>query len=336
MVYSEVFSVTLRVFITVLNGFGVLACLWFAFFYIMPALNKNLRVSLTPALLYFFRFLENRSVLYMLAAGFVCLVLNVLIVFKPDLLSLTSVLLIAVFFGFTVVFVIAPKGLLVPLGSGLSVSFDKSPKVGVGMSKYVLSFHVGKFGIKKARNTIELLIRAVNSAKVAGCEYDLVLKSWVFAKRDNKKSNKKLKQVGEVKFVMYMSCGVFWTYILCLFLFFVFCSLVSVDESNDELLMIGFWVLCAGAGVVLLTLIFMWYRARGLMQVICADPSRCSRTHSTWKLEQKILANTHGYHGAFIAHQPLSPVHFFAMCLLKPLIIKTFGGAEAGIVLIRS
>lgn len=315
----------------VLNGFGVLAWLWAAFSVWGPKFTNSFRVTPNAVSLVFLQFFSYRSVICLLLIGAAHLPLSVLRLWNAYEYTPLGILLGAILLGLLILFAIGPKGFELPLGHGLSMTLDRAPRVGVALSKYVLSFHVKKNIVEEHRQIIDLIADAVCRVKTAGGEYDLVLKSWLFAR-----SGRRDEQVKQVRRRMRTISRTVRVYLPIYLIVCVFLGFVASKEGSSQWLEVWVWAFLGGLGLAVLTIGLVLYSARKLMQAICINSNRSSPTLVARELARELSGKTPGYRQHFIAQRPISLVNLFSFSVSHRKVIKKCGGAEAGIVLVRN
>jgi hypothetical protein len=313
-----------------LNGFGVLAWLWAALSVLGPKFTSNFRVTPNAMSLGALKLLSHRSVICLLLIGAAHLPLSVLRLLNPYDYTPVGILLAAILLGLMILLAIGPKGFEMPLGHGLSMTLNRAPRMGVALSKYVLSFHVKKNFVEEHRQIIDLIADSVCRVKAAGGEYDLVLKSWVFAR-----SGRGTEGVKQVRRRMRTIRRTVRVYLPILLIVCFFWGFAASKGGSSKWLEVGFWVFNGGLGLAVLMIVLVLFSARKLMQAICIEPSRSSPTLLARELAQELDGKTPGYRQLFIAQRPIPMVNLFSFSLLHRKVIKKFGGAEAGIVLVR-
>lgn len=313
-----------------LNGFGVLAWLWATLSVLGPKFTSNFRVTPNAISLGLLKLLSLRSVMCLLLIGAVHLLLSVLRLWSPNDVTPVFVLLAAVLVGLMFLLAIGPKGFDMPLGHGLSVTIGKAPRVGVTLSKYVLSFHVKKNFVKENRQIIDLIADAVYRVKAAGGEYDFVLKSWVFAR-----TGRATKGVKQVRRRMRTINRTIWAYLPIFLTVCAFWGFGAFKGDSSQWFEVAIWAALGGGALAVLMIVLVLYSARKLMQAICINSSRSSPTLVARELAQELDGKTPGYRQQFIAQTPIPIVHLFSFSVSHRKVIKKCGGAEAGIVLVR-
>ena len=329
-VENEFLVQMLPTFSYVLIGFGGLAWLWAAFSVLGPVFTNSFRVTPNAVSLWILQRLSYRSVVCLLLIGAAYLPLSVIQHWNPNEYTPADTLLAAILMALMFLLAIGPKGFEMPLGHGLSVTIDRAPRVGVELSKYVLSFHVKKNILKEHQQIIDLIEDTVCRVKAAGGKYDLVLKSWLFARSGRR--NERVKQVRRRMRTIYRTVRVYFPIFLTICVLWCFGALRG---ESKQWLDVGRWVLIGGIGLAVSTIILVLYSARKLMQAICIAQTRISPTLVTRVLARELSAKTPAYRQQFIAQTPISMMGLFSFSVLHRKVIKKCGGAEAGIVLVR-
>lgn len=242
MVSSDVVMSGWYMFSVVLKGVGVLAWLGAVFFVLVPKLDSGFRISPAALSLRLFRLSAHRGVVCLFLGGAAYLPLSVLMEGERDGLSALFIFLTAMFIGTVLHLLLGPKGFGMPLGSGLIMTIDRAPHLGFLLSTPVLSFHVDKQFINARHKVAGLIAQAINSATLAGGEYDVVLKSWIFADRDD--SNERVKQVKACMRSIHRTVMAFFSIVLVALVLLLAVYL----GASTQLLTVAFWLFIAEIG----------------------------------------------------------------------------------------
>lgn len=250
--------------------------------------------------------------------------------FSLLLLNPLAIVLNSILLGMGLHLLIGPKGWGIPMGSGLTMTINKAPHLNFPLSKYVMSFHVDKKFIKKRHEIIDRIAEAMNSTKAEGNEYDIVLKSWIFANR-NETCNGQIKQIRKCMRSIHRA----FIGIVSIALLLTALQIAQYFWGSTPLFIDGLRLIIGGLGLVIFFLVFKLCNAKKIMQGSYTDPSKNSHTDSTNSVAEKLVRKTSGYHPKFIDHRPISILQLLSLCVFTPTAVKTFAGAEAGIVLLH-
>lgn len=330
MVDNEILMFVWNMISYVLKGVGGLAWSLGVFSVLLPKLNSSFGILPSPISLRVLWLLAHRGVACSLLIGAWYLPLSFLLILGPFYFSQLEIMLIAIACGAGLYLLQGQKGLGMPLGSGLTMTIEKAPNLGFLLSKYVMSFHVDKKFIKKRRQITDLIVDTINAVKVTGDEYDFVLKSWIFANRDDADE----KQVMRVRTCMRRAqriCIAFGTTCLIVALLWIY----DFIWNNIQFLNLGYRLFIGGLALAIFMLTLMLYCAKKPIRVICSSSKRSLPTDTTRRLAEELERKTCHYRHEFIAHRPIPMLHLASLSVMTQDVIETCVGAEAGFALLR-
>ncbi|MFV3291121.1 hypothetical protein ACNFBR_20520 [Pseudomonas sp. NY11955] len=249
----------------------------------------------------------------------------------------------ALFVGGALQFLIQGKGFGVPLGLGLKMTVDRAPKLNVSLSKYTMSFHVDKHFREHRAEITSLMIEAINSLNVAGCEYDYVLKSWIFA--DRKGCDTKLVQQVE-SCLRYIRLGIL-SFIPAAVLAALICVVSSVYGLSTNVVGAAFILFVLGLLLAIGMPLMMGLRIRNLTKDLWSGQCAKNQAAAAMRLSKKMIKRTTGLECSFISYRPCPVFNLIAASFRKrPPVnparlqeqgqLETFIGIEAGFVLVHS
>ncbi|MCU1720442.1 hypothetical protein [Pseudomonas sp. 5P_5.1_Bac1] len=325
--------------LVLLNCAGIFTWCWIVVCLLIPGRRKDFRVPLRHNLLRLYRLLMNRigfsllllggvslpvSVLYHVASGLLLPAFNLAPVIFPALNLIVFAIAVAV----PMQLMLGAKGWSLPLGRGLMLSIERAPTLpGIRLSRYVLCFHVKRDFFEHRRAVTDSMVNALRQLRQVSDQYDIVLKSWMFSERDEKKE----RRVGKLRILMGRIRTLF-----IMGLFQVPLLVFALWDSESSLALACF----KGAAVIVLPLAWLTTRylrsASRLMRRISVNSGGSidsAPSVAIGLLQREIARRAKGYRHSFIAPQPISKVHLVGLSLTSSRVMKTCGGTEAGLVL---
>ncbi|WP_095153460.1 hypothetical protein [Pseudomonas sp. Irchel 3E13] len=325
--------------LVLLNCAGIFTWCWIVVCLLIPGRRKDFRVPLRHNLLRLYRLLMNRigfsllllggvslpvSVLYHVASGLLLPAFNLAPVIIPALNLIVFAIAVAV----PMQLMLGAKGWSLPLGRGLMLSIERAPTLpGIRLSRYVLCFHVKRDFFEHRRAVTDSMVNALRQLRQVSDQYDIVLKSWMFSERDEKKE----RRVGKLRILMGRIRTLF-----IMGLFQVPLLVFALWDSESSLALACF----KGAAVIVLPLAWLTTRylrsASRLMRRISVNSGGSidsAPSVAIGLLQREIARRAKGYRHSFIAPQPISKVHLVGLSLTSSRVMKTCGGTEAGLVL---
>lgn len=339
------FTFLMDIFLKIASIIGILA--WLILLYMARLFSSSRPSKFSPSSisLKIFRMISHSWIKFTLL---ICGIYSVISLAPAHIIYPTWGFVAAILVGGTFYFIMGGKGFGVPLGHGLKVTIDRAPKLGLSMSKYVMSFHVDRQFIKHRLTITELMIDTMNSVNVAGLEYDFVLKSWLFA--DRKTCDESLvKKVALCQRTL--RSGVLSFIPICIAVLAIW-FMAYFGANNEDLINYGMILFIFGISLVIATPIFMWLRIRRLTSAVCLAPAHEGQTEILKILSKKLSNKTPDFTCLFISYRPTPLLHLIAASFRKqptpPLkrgatthtptkkMTSTFIGIEAGFVMTHS
>lgn len=311
-----------------LNFIGVLALQLLVLSLFSTRLSYWLEVPLTPRSLRLLRRLSLHPVKFLLFTTITYLACTQLNLLFPGLLTLESKPLVAAVSGLLLAIALFTQGLPLPVGPGLRLTMERAPKLGMKLSKSVLSFHIDSRFVKEPHGVKKLIAKVMNDAAAAGSEEDFVLKSWLFARKGGSE-----KAVSAIRRLMTLQRY----FLLGAFVFIVALSIaVNFDTRIFVLLNGSYWPFIL-AGVVALGAVFgsLWKIHRLAKKRTEEASEQMVETRSAMKLGEDLERLSGGYVAKLIAWRPIPLGHVFLMGLASPEITKLCAGTESGVVMRR-
>lgn len=325
MINNESFMLVWWVFTGALKGAGVLACVLSISSVFLSKLKSKYCISPTPIALKVLYIFSSRSVVCILLISFAFLIASLFVeIFEGDTNGF-YIFLFSIISGVCLHLSIGQKGLGLPLGYGLTMTLEKTPNLGIRLSKYALCFHVDKSIIKKRRKVTELIISTVNDSKASGNDLDFILKSWLFVEHSGP-TTKKIKQV--------RACmnGIRLT--LVFYAVFAVASIIHHNCNNTGRALLNYSQLMLGSAMAVIIVGCLLFRASALAKAICNDPSRNKISETMLMLANEIGSKAVGYRVEHIGVRPISKAHIFGLSNIRK-VTEVCIGAEAGFALVH-
>ncbi|MBK4991472.1 hypothetical protein [Pseudomonas sp. S36] len=315
---NDMLVLSLRFFEIVLSLIGLSVWIYAIISMVGPKISKNFGVQVTERSLRVLYGLSNRYSMFILigsAVFLVCSIVLPIISREPSPLFLAT---LTFFVTLALRLLVGPKGFEMPLGYGLSMTVDEWQDADDLVSRPVCCFHVKKNFVSDRRQVTNLIVSSVSRVDSTGMKFDMVLKSWVFAERKGSCGH----------FISSIRSCMQWIRILVC-IAFILLMLVILPVGID----VYGKFLFAGLGLSAAFIVLIMCLAKKIMRTSCRPGSRKFPTDSTRLLAEEIVRKNPAYAFHFIAPRPIPMIHLLAFSLMHHAPLKTFSGAEAGIVL---
>lgn len=292
-------------------------------------LSYAVSVSITPKSLAVIKLFSRAWVMYLMSTGLVHLSLTLAHAwagpwFDPTLIEKLG---LASATGGVFFLCLVQQGFSIPLGSGLTLTMDRAPKLGHRLSPFVLSFHVDRYFLEKRWEVTQLIAKTVNDSQAAGNHHDFVLKSWMFARRGVperyvQRARRRMSRIRHVLRAAFLLLAI---------------SVVAIFLVTSDIRLIELWLWLCLAAAVLVACLLIWavWSIRRVADITCLLPKTPAATSSVNKLSNDLSQLAAGYSNSIIGWRPLPSYHIFAIGALKPEIVKLCAGTEAGVVMKR-
>lgn len=322
-----------------LNCAGILTWCWLVVCFFIPARRKDFSVPLGPRLLWLYRILMTRGVFELLLVGGVSLFISVFFWSADRLLALLLGLYSTDLPAFYVTAcslalaipmraVLGAKGWSLPLGGGLMVSIERAPKLpGIRLSKYVLCFHAGAKFFDKSKAGRDRVVKALRQLRQVSDQYDVVLKSWFFSEHSEERD----RRVGKFRILM----GRIRTVVIMALLQIPLLVIALRDSMLPTVPAFFMGLMVIAVPLVWLMTRYLRSASRLMRKISAKRPGSVDLAPSSGLelLHREIARRARGYRCSFITHQPISRTHLVGLSLRTSRVLKTCGGAEAGMVL---
>lgn len=306
------------VFLYIVGSFG---WSWAIYVVLTSRVKKFIYLSPRPILIRVLLFLSLKYVLMViLVSAFYSLAR---LLDEDD--SQVEVLGVSMLAGVFLSFILGPKGLVMPLGHGLSMTIDKAPRLGGSLSKYVINFHADeKLGTARAKITA-LIVETITSIHGSHGNYDFVLKSWIFASHGKSE---------DPKVLLLRKCLRWLRPVFASIPVLLVVAAVLVDmKSHAGVRIFGMWLGLLGPIIALMSSITLLLYSERLIVTLIGNRER---QHTGAKmLAEKISKKIEGFDVRYIGITPIPKIHLLSMSVTKPKVVNGFFGEEAGIIFVR-
>jgi hypothetical protein len=291
-----------------------------------PRVFNGFCVPLNDSTVRAYKFLSRKKVLFFLCFCFCQLLAWPLGMPPLDLtvlaVSLGAGLLVALWFG--------SQGLNIPLGHGLALTIDKAPNVGVKLSEYVVSFHIGADIVKNRRRTVKKILRNLKKIKCLEHKYDVVFKSWIFGTRGSKNNSAKC-----FRFFLLSAWYYIWLFLIGIISASGMWAYVVHTDSNYQLVDKGLCIAVAATIIALIGLVGSYSISSWLAPGVFGNVAPGFRNDIAHRALKNIEEGTQGFTTHFISLRPLSLQYLIAMSITNRRVFKSSDGNEAGFVLVH-
>jgi hypothetical protein len=223
------------------------------------------------------------------------------------------------------------KGIGIPLGYGVVVTIDKSPKLKFPLSKRVLSFHVNRKFLKYQEEALARIAETILLINDRYDSHDAIFLSWIFANKANIRKNheefyKKVRfyLLAANAFVLVVPAG----YILALLIWASDIYTKKFDGSHSAILAV-MGIAC----VCLIASIYCVASVRNQAKILLCANDAIAISHRVKNVAEGLNLPNVRFGRKDIKHRPMPLVHLAFLSITRK-VMRSAVGIESGFVLI--